>query len=181
MAAAFVACSSEREQDYRYALALLSDTGYATMENLPPTTQWLCPQALKASKKHDPDTPTYREAMNGPHREEFEKAMDAEVDQLRKHKTWTGVKLSHLPAKANVLPGTWAFKVKRYPDGRFRKFKARFCDQGDRQIEGVDYFKKYAPVVSWSTVRLMLVLAASCGLETQQVFVWPGPSTPLLG
>jgi hypothetical protein len=31
----------------------------------------------------------------------------------------------------NVLPSTWAFKIKRYPDGRVKKFKARFCARGD--------------------------------------------------
>jgi hypothetical protein len=27
----------------------------------------------------------------------------------------------------NVLPSTWAFKCKRYPDGKIKKFRARFC------------------------------------------------------
>ncbi len=40
----------------------------------------------------------------------------------------------------NMLPSTWAFKIKRYPDGRVKKFKARFCARGDRQKEGIDYF-----------------------------------------
>ena len=39
----------------------------------------------------------------------------------------------------NVLPSTWAFKCKRFPDGSVRKIKARFCVRGDRQKEGVDY------------------------------------------
>ena len=26
-----------------------------------------------------------------------------------------------------ILPGTWAFKLKRFPDGLFREVKARFC------------------------------------------------------
>ena len=50
-------------------------------------------------------------------------------------------------------------KVKRYPDGHFRKFKARFCARGGKQLEGVDYFQTYAPVVSWSTVRLCMILS----------------------
>ncbi len=45
----------------------------------------------------------------------------------------------------NVLPGTWVFKCKRYPDGLIKKFKAQFCAQGDKQIEGVDFFETYAP------------------------------------
>ena len=66
----------------------------------------------------------------------------------------------------NVLPGTWAFRAKRFPDGRKRKLKARFCVRGDKQIEGIDYFETYAPVVSWSTVRLMFTMAFTMGLDT---------------
>jgi hypothetical protein len=47
----------------------------------------------------------------------------------------------------NVLPSTWVFKIKRYPDGHVKKFKARICAQGDRQKEGIDYFETWAPVV----------------------------------
>ena len=52
------------------------------------------------------------------------------------------------PRGANVLQSTWAFKRKRYLDGILRKYKARFCVRGDQQIEGVDIFDTYAPVVS---------------------------------
>jgi hypothetical protein len=43
----------------------------------------------------------------------------------------------------NVLPSTWAFKCKRYPDGLVKKLKARFCVRGDRQREGVDFFETF--------------------------------------
>ena len=41
--------------------------------------------------------------------------------------------------KSNILPSTWALKKKRYPDGRFRRYEARFCVRGDRQRYGLDY------------------------------------------
>jgi hypothetical protein len=66
------------------------------------------------------------------------------------------------------LPSTWAFKIKRYPDGRVKKFKARFCARGDRQQEGIDYFETWAPVVQWSTVRIVMILAAKLGLISVQ-------------
>ena len=69
----------------------------------------------------------------------------------------------------NVLPGTWAFKIKRFPDGLIRKLKARFCVRGDKQIYGTDFFDTYAAVVKWETVRLMLVLSAQLSLATKQV------------
>ena len=37
------------------------------------------------------------------------------------------------------------------------------------KIEGVDYFDTFAPVVNWTTVRLMLILSVILGLETKQV------------
>ena len=50
-----------------------------------------------------------------------------------------------------------------------RKFKARFCARGDKQIEGVDFFDTYAPVVNWTTVHLMLILSLILQLSTKQV------------
>jgi Reverse transcriptase (RNA-dependent DNA polymerase) len=67
------------------------------------------------------------------------------------------------------LPSTWVLPAKRYPDGRLRKHKARFCLRGDRQVEGVDFTDKYSPVVSWSTVRMLMTLGLSQGLYSRQV------------
>ncbi len=61
-------------------------------------------------------------------------------------------------APHHVIPSTWAFKCKRYPDGRIKKFKARFCARGDKQLEGIDFFETYAPVVQWTTIRLTFIL-----------------------
>ena len=69
----------------------------------------------------------------------------------------------------NVLGSTLVFKKKVYPSGEVRKLKARFCARGDQQIEGVDFFETYAPVVSWNTVRLLLVLSVQFELATRQV------------
>ncbi len=68
----------------------------------------------------------------------------------------------------NVLHSTWAFKIKRYPDGRVKKSKARFCARGDMQKEGIDYFETWAPVVMWSTVHIVMVLAAKLDLVSVQ-------------
>ena len=155
------------ESDYRYLLALLTDVDTGGLDGLHPAMVQY-PMALKANKR-DPDTPTYHEAMNGQHRSEFEEAMVQEITELEDHKTWTAVKKRSLPQGAKVLPSTWAYQIKRFPDGRHRKFKARFCVRGDRQVEGVDYTEKYSPVVSWSTVRMLLCLSISQGLHTRQV------------
>jgi hypothetical protein len=68
----------------------------------------------------------------------------------------------------HVIVSTWAFKCKRYPDGLIKKFKARFCAQGDQQLEGIDFFETYAPVVQWTTIRLMFILEILLGLKSKQ-------------
>ncbi len=68
----------------------------------------------------------------------------------------------------HVIASTRAFKCKGYPDGLIKKFKARFCARGDQQIEGIDFFETYAPVVQWTTIRLMLILEILLGLKSKQ-------------
>ena len=69
----------------------------------------------------------------------------------------------------NVIPSTFAFLIKRNPDLVIKKFKARFCARGDKQIEGVDFFETFAPVVNWHTIRMLLVLSIIMPLVTVQV------------
>jgi len=94
--------------------------------------------------------------MNGPYAEEYWIAVQIEIETLKRIKAWTVV--PRTDDITNVLPSTWAFKVKRYPYGTVKKFKGRFCARGDKQIEGIDFFETYSPVVQWTTIRLMLVL-----------------------
>jgi hypothetical protein len=108
---------------------------------------------LLSSKASQSDNPTYEEAINGPHRDGFHQAMVMELKTLTDMECWDVVE--RVP-RSNFLPSTWALKMKRYPDGRLSKYKARFCAGGHRQIEGVDFFETFAPVVNWTTFRLYL-------------------------
>ena len=150
-----------------FAYALLLDPEFGLLDGAVPHRPM---RIYKAGKVNvDPDTPDLATAMSGPDREKYRAAMKAEIEQLEGLNCWDVVARSELPSGANVLPGTWAFKLKRYPDGRARKHKARFCARGDLQIEGKDYTDKWAPVVSWSTVRMLLCLSISQGWKTRQV------------
>lgn len=117
-------------------------------------------------RKDDPDSPTFHQAMNGEHAEDYIQAMKLEVNTLVQQRTWTSIPRT---TSMNVLKGTWVFKLKRLPDGTPLKFKARFCARGDLQQEGVDYFETYAPVVQWSTIRLLLSTVLTEGWATRQV------------
>ena len=103
------------------------------------------------TKGLDPDNPNWLQAMNGLFSEEYWQAACIEVETLESMDAWSVVDRT---PEMNVLPSTWAFKCKRFPDGLIKKFKARFCARGDRQIEGIDYFETYALVVQWTTIRL---------------------------
>ena len=119
-----------------------------------------------ATKANSADTPTYEEAMNGPDAEGCLEACRKELTTLINMKVWDVVKRQKW---MNVLPSSWAFKVKRFPDGTIRKLKSRFVAGGHRQIHGVDFFDTFAPVVNWATIKFLLVLTAQLGLALKQV------------
>jgi hypothetical protein len=116
----------------------------------------------EASKE---DNPNWKQAMNGPFKQQYWEAAVKEVDTLMEMDAWEVV---DRPVDANVIDSIWAFKLKRYPDGLPKKFKARFCARGDQQLEGIDFFETYAPVVQWTTVRLMLILEVLLDLTSKQ-------------
>ena len=87
--------------------------------------------------------------MKGDYADEFWEACKVEIKTLESMNAWEVVDRED---GMNVLQSIWAFKIKRYPDGLIKKFKARFCARGDQQLEGVDFFETYAPVVQWTTV-----------------------------
>ncbi len=120
-------------------------------------------QAKTAANQED--NPNWWQAMNSPFHEEFWEAACVEIETLEHMNAWDVVSRSD---EMNVLPSAWAFKMKWLPDGKIKKFKARFCARGDKQIEGVDYFESYAPVAQWTTVCLMLVLECLLGLVSKQ-------------
>ena len=120
-----------------------------------------------ATKADAPDNPTWEQAMNRPDSAGYWEVCKKELHTLAdKNNAWDVVKRQPW---MNILPSTWAFRCKRYPDGSVRKLKARFCARGDKQVEGIDYFDTFAPVINWTTVRLMLILTLILNLSTCQV------------
>ena len=127
--------------------------------------EWMHPMVL-AAKANSEDSPNWDAAMNGPLADGYWKASEKEIKTLNDMNAWDVIPR---PEDVNVLPGTWAFKCKRFPSGDVRKLKARFCVRGDKQIQDIDYFETFAPVVNWNTVRLLLILSIVMGLQTKQV------------
>ena len=119
---------------------------------------WMSFRALAAAKVKgkkgvDPDFPSLHQAMTGPDWEEWQAAMNKELQTLHDMRTWTVVpRQMAKDLGARVIKSTWALRQKRTPDGQPTKKKARLCVRGDQQIAGVDYFESHSPVVQWSSV-----------------------------
>ena len=116
----------------RFVHFAATDCGFnGTLEAL--TVTWLHPLMMTAkSQGNDVDNPDWWHTMNGAYAQEYWEAACIEVKTLEKMNTWLVV--DHTP-DMNVLPSTWVFKCKRFPDGLIKKFKARFCARGG-QAEG---------------------------------------------
>jgi hypothetical protein len=118
------------------------------------------------AKVNDADTPNWFQATSGENSKGFWEAIWKEIMTLQQIGAWEQVPRT---SETKVILSTWAFKVKRFPSGLVRKLKARFCVRGDMQREGVDVFETFAPVVAWTTIRLLLILSVILDLETTQV------------
>jgi len=110
------------EYQQRELLAMMSSIK-GTIETWPQSLREY-PKAFKAGNNKDPDLPNFMEAMTGEHGEEYQEAMDSEMQSLQKEATWEIVPRCQVPRATNVLPLTWVYKLKCYPDGCPRKFKA---------------------------------------------------------
>jgi hypothetical protein len=96
----------------------------------------------------------------------WEQAIHEELNTLRTAGTW---RLEHAPPGANVIGSKWVFKAKKDATGKVVRHKARLVAQGFSQVEGVDYFDTYAPVVRLPSSRAIIAMANRLDLELHQV------------
>jgi hypothetical protein len=68
-----------------------------------------------------------------------------------------------------VIMAVWSFKRKQNPLVVITKYKARLCAHGGQTVQGVHYDASYSPVVSWTTIRLLLTLTLVMESYTRQI------------
>ena len=115
--------------------------------------------AFVATRRSDPDTLTLEQALQEPDADKFIEAMEKEIEDHTTRGHWKVVPISSVPQGNRPIMAVWSMKRKRDPAVEIIKWKARLGAHGGMQTKGVNYWETYSPVVSWSTVRLILILS----------------------
>ena len=113
--------------------------------------------AYKATS--DPDSMYLREAMQQEDKTESLKAMMKEVRYQTDNWKLSIIKRNQVPKGSTILPCVWQMKRKRHIMTRkIKRWKAHLNVDGSRMTKGVHYDKVYAPVASWTSIRLLLTM-----------------------
>ena len=124
---------------------------------------------------------TLKEMLLQPDKEQFFKAMEDEVQSMFDQEIWKIVSRTEMEEhyaeerrkgreiKREQIMMIWSFKRKRSPDGTLTKHKARLCCHGGQQQWGLNYWDTYAPVVLWSSIRILMTLSKLHGMHTKSI------------
>ena len=110
---------------------------------------------------------TVSEALSGPDRKQWRKAIDKEIASLEGMETWDMVRLT---GKEKPIDSRWVFVLKLQPDGS-NLYKARLVIRGFRDHHIYDFSEVYAPVIQLNEVRLVLAIATANHWELHQMDV----------
>lgn len=130
--------------------------------DLPPVKSYI---GMKPPSLNDP---TYKEAMESEEREEWKAADQRELNSLWKRGTW---EFALKTPNMNPIPPAWVHHRKTDSRGLVKSYKGRVVARGDRQVQGVDFYQTYAPVVHMVTLRAFLAVAAMKDYEIHQMDV----------
>ena len=111
---------------------------------------------------------TIGEALQGPHREKWRKAMQSEMDSLRENGVY---EIVDRPSGKKVVQSKWVLRVKTNELGEIEKYKARVVAKGYSQVEGIDYDQTFSPTVRFESIRQLVALGTSKGMEMHQMDV----------
>jgi hypothetical protein len=108
-----------------------------------------------------PNEPTYRQAINGPKRQEQLSAIEAEIRENLEKSTFKF--LDELTKGGHLVDAKWVLKKKYLSNGDLDKYKARICARGFIQREGLDYTETKATTARAAAWRILFALAAIKG------------------
>jgi len=98
-------------------------------------------------------------------------SIEEELQALEDKHTWTP---ATLPSGRRAIACQYVFKYKRDADGNIESRKTRLVARGDLQLEGIDYSETFAPVVKYTSIRVILAIAFHRGMTLEQLDVPTG-------
>jgi Reverse transcriptase (RNA-dependent DNA polymerase) len=119
--------------------------------------------------------------LNEPDKDKYIEAMENAIQQHNRNNNWKVLHRQQVPSHCCILPSVWAKRRKSdLTTGEVIKWKERIKVDGSKQIKGLDFEATLAPVASWASIRIILLLAALNQWNTKQLdFVQAFPQAPV--
>jgi hypothetical protein len=136
------------------------------------------PSAIASNKE---DTLMQSQMLKTLDKDAFIKSQVTKIDGLQKFDVMDLHLIAHLPPRARLLSSIWSYRRKRLPNGVLLKYKSQLCVNGKEQSFGHDYWETYAPVASWATIRMLLILSSLQKFEDTAGGLYAGTSSGALG
>lgn len=121
--------------------------------------------AFMASMEINNEPQTYEQAIKSEDHEKWQQAMNEEFESLTSNQTW---ELVEKPKDKRIIDCKWIFKIKQNTKGVVERYKARMVARGFNQEYGVDYDETFSPVVRFTSIRLILSIAAQQNFKVKQ-------------
>ena len=129
---------------------------YETLNNVGPM--------VFASNQEQNESYTFKDMILQPYKPYFILAIIKEVEAHEARNHWTLMKIvdytiiKNKDGKLKTILYIWYFKHKIFPSGRLIKQKSILCAHRLIQQWGDNYWKTYAPVVNWVSLRSLLAI-----------------------
>lgn len=125
-------------------------------------------EAFSAVNRSPQVPETYDDIFEHANQATWLEAVKEELRALNKNHTWEIVKP---PPLIIPIPCKWVFNLKTDADGKPIRYKARLVAKGYVQRRNVDYDETFAPVAKLNTIRTVLAIANTRGMEVHQMDV----------
>ncbi len=99
-----------------------------------------------------------QQALKQPDAKEFVQAVIKEVNGHVDSNNMMLWKQSKVPKDIQMVPLVWSLQCKcDLTTNKVKSHKARLNLHGKKQVYRMNYFETYAPLVTWFTIRLMII------------------------
>ncbi len=121
------------------------------------------------------------QALHQPDAPHFVEAIITEVNGHVNKKHWQLTKQFEVPPDVDVLPSVWSMRHKKdITTNEIKKYKACLNIHGGKQEYRMNFYEIYAPIVTWFSIRLLIVIGILCGWALHQCnFIMAYPQAPI--